>query len=604
MGKDKPELPLESPGEETPGGSPEQLAQVQEILQLLGHTASAMKLFPSDHASVKKFVDDLWDKLKAYLNTHWKLEIGIQENAFTFEGNVVYQDLNPMKSLPSLFCKDGMQMLFFYRDLDREELQSFLEVIRRDSQLPAEESDIVLSLWEKDLANIRYFAPDDFLESKIGAGRAKITIEVDRREFRTGKIELTPEDIEAIEKGRSAAESSPGNVPPFSAPESAAFPTDEEDSPRFGTLDDRESAEIENMLHLNRKVSTEEEFINVLLEILYLEERPEQFAATLEILKKHHKALVQRGDLASDYLLLTQVDDLRGVYSPDDERARKLEKFQKTAGSIETVQALKKSVKKESIPDFPFFFEYLELLGGNTIPLVAELYETSADLRFRETAADFLEKNGKENLPLLVALANDSKPALTKIIIAILSRLDTKKALHHFAQFTNFKSPAIKLEAAHALGKFPTETANKILLGFLNDDDSRVRLEAATRLHVLPERDQADIENLLHLASSKAFDKKDKEEKSALLFFLIRNQTHEVIRFFGTLLKKSGLFMSAAQVETRVCAIEALEKAKSHSAIGILQKVARSGNKRIRQASQAALNRISGSTQPERQKSE
>ncbi len=594
MGKDKPDLPPEIPDHETSGVSPEQLAQVQEILQLLGHTVSAMKLFPLDHASVKKFVDDLWEKLKGYLETYWKLEIGIEENAFTFEGNVVYQDLNPMKSLPFLFCKDGMQMLFFYRDLDREELQSFLEVIRKDSHLPPEESDVVLSLWEKDLTNVRYFAPDDYLESKIGGGRAKISFDVDRRLFRSGRIELTAQDKAAIEKSRSAADSQPGSTTPFPAAESADMPADEEDGPGFGTLDSRETGEIEKMLQLNRKISTEEEFINVLLEILYLEDRTEQFAATLEILEKHHQGLVEKGDLASDYLLLSEVNDLKGVYSPDDERARQIGKFLIKAGSEEIIRALKKTLKKGLGSNFPRFFEYLDLLGAETIPLVAELYETRTDLGFRERAADSLEKNGRENLPLLVSLAHDSKPELTKLIISILGRLDAKKALHYFARFTNFKDPAIKVEAAQTLGKFPAEMANKILLGFLNDDDSRVRLAAVNNLHVLPERDQAGIESVLHLVSTKSFDKKDKDEKRAVFFFLIRNQTPEVSRFFGNLLKKSGHFMNSSRVETRLCAIEALEKAKTHPAIGILKEAVKSGNKRIRREGAAALGRVTG----------
>jgi hypothetical protein len=372
------------------------------------------------------------------------------------------------------------------------------------------------------------------------------------------------------------------------------MPADEEDVPSLAGLDSRETGEIEKMLQLNRKISTEEEFIHVLLEILYLEERTSQFAATLEIVEKRHQWLVQKGDLASDYLLLSEVNDLKGVYAPDDERARQIGKFLTKAWSEETIRALKKTLQKGPASNFPRFFEYLSLLGAETLPLVAELYETRTDPGFREKAVDFLEKYGRENLPLLVSLAHDSKFELTKLIISILGRLDTKKALHYFARFTNFKDPAIKIEAARTLGRFPAEMANKILLGFLNDDDSRVRLAAVNNLHVLPERDQACIESVLHLISTKSFDKKDKEEKQAMFFFLIKNQTPEVVRFFGNLLKKSGRFMNSSRVDTRLCAIDALEKSNSHQAVGILREAVKSGNKRIQREGAAALGRVSG----------
>jgi hypothetical protein len=602
MEEKKRDTPLPSP-EESQEVVSEQAVQVQEILQLLGHTISALKLFPSDHATVKKFAGEFWERLKKYLDENWKLEIGIEENAFTLEGQVVYQETQPMKSLPFLFFKDGMQMLFFYKDLDREELQVFLETIRKDAQLPPEESDIVLSLWEKDFANIRYLAPDDYLESKIGAGKGKISPDVDKSRLRTGRIELTAEDKADLEKS-NPSDAFPIGGPRALQPETMSAPQEtEDDSTETGALDAKELAEIETMLQLNRKISTEEEFVNVVLEILYLEERPEQFTALLEVLGKHHQGLVQKGDFASDYLLLNQIQDLKGIFSPDNGKARQLEKFLKNSCDENAVRALKKALLKGQVSDYSLFFEYLNFYGWTAVTLVAELFEKREDQIFRERAVEYLAVKGQEHLHALTALAQDSKPALTKTIISILGRVDDKKILPHLAQFTNSKSSAIKAEAIRVLGKFADETANKILLGFFADADPQTRQAAVSNLQFLGDKDRATIQSLLQSLRRKDFSKKKREEKKAILCFLVKSQNPDDIRILANSLGKAGIFMSASQVETRLCAVEALERANTSQARESLKSLAKARNKKVRQAAEAALHKLSTSP-PQRQAEE
>jgi hypothetical protein len=172
--------------------------RAREILLVLGNAVSAAKLFPSDHQTVRNFISDLHLRLAEYLDTNWKLELGIEEQAFTLEGKTISHDPNAVRSLPFFFFKDGMKRLGFYRGLQKAELEGFLEAIRAVSQLPPEEGDIVNALWEKDFTNIRYFAPDDFLAAKIGVGRPRLQPEVDVDSLNQGRVELTPEDLEEV----------------------------------------------------------------------------------------------------------------------------------------------------------------------------------------------------------------------------------------------------------------------------------------------------------------------------------------------------------------------------------------------------------------------
>lgn len=112
-----------------------QVDKVKEILHCLVNAVSAAKIFPSDHQTVSNFLSDLHDRLKRFLDENWKLELGIEEHAFTFGEKKVYEDPHPVKSLPFFFFKDGMQMLYFYKGVEKEELKGFLETIKKVAQL-------------------------------------------------------------------------------------------------------------------------------------------------------------------------------------------------------------------------------------------------------------------------------------------------------------------------------------------------------------------------------------------------------------------------------------------------------------------------------------
>ena len=104
-----------------------QIQQVKEILKLLAKTVSQVKIYPADHSAVKSFRDELLEKLTAYLEKYWKLEINIGEFCFDFQNQTIYHDPTPLKSLPFLFFKDGMQKIAFYKGLNDHQLQEFLE---------------------------------------------------------------------------------------------------------------------------------------------------------------------------------------------------------------------------------------------------------------------------------------------------------------------------------------------------------------------------------------------------------------------------------------------------------------------------------------------
>ncbi len=572
--------------------------RVREIMLATANTVSAMKIFPSEHASVRSFVEDLTKKLKAFLDDRGKLEIGIEEYVFSFGGKPVYRDEMSVKSLPFFFFKDGMKTLFIYQGLEKEELADFLELIKRESQKPAEDSDIVNAMWERDLPNIQYYAPDDFLENKItedaagarsGTGApvlpaelvAKIAdIHVDKAQFRTGKIIVLPEDLEERVLPSLSEAGALATAPGDEGPAKGAA--------QDATLTDREVEEIGGLIHANRAISQEEEFLDLMVEIIFLEKDLGRFRSTLDVMMEYHLDQLQKGNFQVPILIVRKIQDLRSSLAGQDaERTDILNGFLKAVVSERTLGAVRELFKTSSGVDIDSFFGYLKLLGDRGLPLAAEVYETSSDPGFRAKVMGFVRELDLKDLGSLTALANDSRPDLSGEIIRYIADSRDSKAPQYLAAFLGFQHRGIKLEAIHALGRFEDTMANKILAGFLKDPDGELRVQAALRLKYLG--DKPRLLAIINEASEASFRKRSDAEKQAIFDFLGRTRTDEALSFLKGTLERRSLFPSAAEIATRLCAVRGLENMATPAALDALRRGSRARSKKVREACAEAL---------------
>jgi len=581
---------------------PKQVEKVREIMLALANTNSAMKIFPANHATVRNFVEDLAKKMMAFLEANGKLEIDIEEFVFTFMGKPVYKDELSIKSLPFFFFKDGMQKLFFYDGLEKDEIADFLDIIKRESRKSPEEADIVTALWEKDLTNIQYYAPDDYLENKILEEQAEqqtkagapilpaelaakvIDVNVDTSQFSKGRIEVAGEGLEEGEEMvlEMAGQEEPGGD--GAVPKRAAAAHDP-------TLNDSEIEAINTLIHANRAISPEEEFLNLMVELVYLEKDMSRFQSNLDVMMDYHVDQLQSGNFQVPILIIHKVQELKEFLSErNPEKAGPLEDFLKKVTGEKTTAAIKETFKKNPSVDVTAFFEYLRLLGDQALPLAAEIYEAYPVPEFRVKVLDFLKGLELKDLGPLVSLANDSRPDLSKEIIRLLDEGRDRKAAQHLAVFLSFQNRDIRLEAVHALGRIEDEMADKILAGFLKDRDEELRIQAALKLkyHGDPSRILAIIQD----ASNRSFRRKSLTEKQAIINFLGRSRTDEAFRFLKTLLERPGLLPSAHRIEMRLCAVSGLESMATTAAVEVLRRGTAFRRAKIREACSGALVRM------------
>lgn len=595
---------------------PAEFEKARDLLHTLGNTVSAMKIFPSDHATVKNFVDQLSERFAAFLAAYDRLQIGVEEFSFTYDGRTVFTDETALKSLPFFFFKDGLQGLSFYHGLDRTEIVEFLELVQAESQKTSEDSDIVIALWEKDFANIQYYAPDEFLENRVlGEAREslaggdpgladpriheQIEVRVDTNKFREGRVELDAEDRGEVEKAAaraaeadqgsaSAPDESPGEASPAPDDRAAISPAAAMDP----TLTEAELQALEAMVRANRTISPEEEYVNLMVEIIYLDEDPANCRASLDALLDYHFSELERGRFQVGVLIIQKIHELGRHLGKNSPKSALLDEFLRSTVSPKTVEAVQTLLAKKAVLDWESLLAFFKLLGSSALGLAAGLYEIAPDGEARQKISAFMEETAGASPGVLTGLADASRPHLARAIIGLLSRVPGGRGIPHLAAFVNFQNKDVKAEAIRVLARSAEAQAGHILSGFLGDPDEEVRILAALSLD--PRQAGARLGQILREASGREFQRKSLREKEAVLAFLGRTRTAEAFGFLRRTLARSPVFGSNRLLETRLAAVAGLESMATPEAVEALRQGAAGRTKRVREACEAALARLAG----------
>jgi len=570
--------------------TPEQIEsdKVKDVIQSLIKAYSALKIYPIENPAVINSTMVFSDKLMEFLREYEEMRIGIQEFSLAFNEEILHSDGEKKKSFPFLLYKDGMRELSFHEGLDLEEIGDFLETVKINADLPEEESDIIHSLWENDFANIRYFALDEFLDKNIGSSNTGNDLIPEKDTLSTGKIKLTQKDKEDINKRMEILAVDPGN----DLAEGLNTTLSKENKvSEAAALTKGDFPEIESLVADDRENSRIKELITLLFEVLFLEDRKDQFSETLNVLDLCLQDTIEKANFFQASLILDQIFDLKdAVPEQADDKLLLLNRIIKKTKNKPAIQELEKLFNDGKVEDLDPFLEYIYLLCPESIPTVINIWEKTEDLNIKRSISFLLQKIGEMHIETLVELAQNGHASLAREIISILGKINAAHSLPFLKIFSTHKDKSIRLETIQALKNIRDKDGDEILLDLLLDKEAQIRIAAVTSLNYFG--NPTAVSRISSIITKKDFDKKSRAEKRVFLDYCAQNSNKEIPLLFHSILKKKSFFLSKKVLTTRLCVVAALETMATPEAVTILKEGSHIRKTRIRKACKFALRKL------------
>ncbi|MDR0355290.1 MAG: hypothetical protein LBJ64_06095 [Deltaproteobacteria bacterium] len=148
------------------------------MLQLVV-TMKNMALYPDTNKTNIESVSSLHLWLSEFLSHTSPLVLEVkQTELLTEDGIVVYQERPNDQLLSAPLFRDGIQHISFEQGLTEKELRLFLSILLRFRNQDSEDDDLVASLWEASLSNIKYIIASEYeqVEPEFDISALKVAV--------------------------------------------------------------------------------------------------------------------------------------------------------------------------------------------------------------------------------------------------------------------------------------------------------------------------------------------------------------------------------------------------------------------------------------------
>jgi len=173
-------------------------------------------------------------------------------------------------------------------------------------------------------------------------------------------------------------------------------------------------------------------------------------------------------------------------------------------------------------------------------------------------------------------------------LIYVLGKTGDACVIEHLPQFVHHEALKVRKEVLHVLDAMKSPKADVLLIDFIDDPELSNRVYA---IKSLVKRKVSDVlPVLVTLVSTKEFEVKALYEKKEIFYALAKLGGDSLVPEFEKHLKTPWRLFKNIHVDERgLCAVMALQRLGSSTAIIALQGGGQSRNKAIREACKKAL---------------
>lgn len=568
--------------------------RVADWIQTLVRTVKAMRMYLPNNPTLHKFQGDLEGRTWSVLKEIGDITMSVQQFDFLFENYSVYHNAAREESLAFRFYADGVREITIKEGLEPAELRGFLDVLKRATDGPSGQDDVVTLLWERDFRHIAYvYIPLEDLLGEAGNNYGR-----QEREEDTGK----DEPGSGLPWPGTAAEEEEPEVPTLSDPSTQAAPSERSDdwSPSVAVesawdestsmqfrMSDSEVGELEAAIKEEEARPLGTEVLEIVAAILESEEEPTGFLESAGAFQRFIELAMEEADIPRANALLARLKTIA---------AKKAESRAEFAGLAEQVirEIGRPSFLAQSAPtlnahpeiDPAVLTNFLVQLGSSAAPAICDLLGQVNHVKHRRALCEALATSCKDDVEILISRLGDSRWYVIRNVVYVLGRIAHQgveraldRALHH-------EDVRVRKEAVRALGRIESPTSRAYLISAFRDMDAGVRVQAAMTL--AGKRDDRAAQSILAMIAAPEFAKRDLNERASFFEALGRSGSDSLVPQLSTMLTKGSLFR-AGNDEDRYHAALALGWLGSPAALAVLNRELSGKRDSVRKAVEAAL---------------
>lgn len=548
-------------------------AAVGEVVAALVKAARAHQLYQPNSPVYHNFVESFRGGLRGVLGTLGELTLRVRKGSFEWEEHE-YSSGEGRDAVAYLFYRDGVRTLTFRRGFE-EEVEPFLETVRRARMADREGDDVVTLLWEAAFEHLTY-GYQDVLPDEPAL--------VPEEEVQTVSMGWSVSDLELVQEDAAGAP-----PPPQDEVSRPAFINPEEFEETLYFLSEPELRILEEEARLEWSRDLRSDVLDALFDRLEEPVYPERQADILDILAQVIPITLGRGDLASVARILGELEALlsRGDVLAPGHRERADALFEELSDP-DLIAQLVRSLEEGAIaPPEEELSLFLGQLRGPALPALIRAAEETRNHALRELLSAAVARIAGERTEQVLRLLDSPDPRLAVGAARVAGRLRIEEAVPRIRSFLERPDAVVRLAAVESLASYQSALAVDGLKQVLEDPERDVRVAAARALGALRYGPAAaKLEERIRDRGVRAIDL---TEKMALFDAYAAVAGERAVPILAELLNARSLLGRRPASELRACAARALGSVDAEEARSALRRAEGDPDPVVRSAVSRAL---------------
>jgi HEAT repeat protein len=535
-----------------------QMNLINDFLQTLLNAKKMVNLYQKNNPMYSKAIDNLFTKATDIFQQTGDIIVQIEPQALLVNNEQVYSSKEQHNNFAFLFFKEGLRELTFTKDVTKEELEDFLNIISLDDK-ELLDNDIVSLLWDRNFKSIKYVVDEDVYAEEDGY-ESKATQQVLEQSTPLDKImaayhdAFTAEDVTHLEM-ESPSES------------------------------DYEDVKI----RLERDSETKlYKIINIIFELFWQAKDKDELKVITSIMKNVVGYLVNNGNIENLIDILKKISINSNDEDVPVEIKESLKEVVYHAGSPDLIRAMGPFIDNRTDIDEETLNEFAASLENNAIRSFIELLGELKNYAARKMVIHILTEIGRKDISVLLDGLADRRWYLVRNLVLIIKQIGDMEAAYKLITKVKHTDIRVRTEVIKTIGDLKITQAISFLEESLDAAEQQVRISAVRAIgHLRSEKAKQIL--IQKIKENKAFIDKNYDEKKIFFEVLSLWKEDDVAEFFSGFLKINSYFSRKKLYETKACAAYALGRIGNSEYLPLLKKHERSSDPVLRENVRIAI---------------